>query len=136
MPLRITVISAHRDSMGGGYVHEFSGGGGLIGRSLECDWPLPDAKRYISSRHARIDYQAGCYYLIDTSHNGVYINGADTPVGRGKPQRLFDGDRLRMGEFEMECTILEERTADQARAMADSVVRAQQVPVDEPCPMQ
>lgn len=131
MPLRMTIISAHRESMGGGYIQEFSGAGGSIGRSLECDWPLPDAKRYVSSRHARIDYQAGCYYLVDLSRNGVYVNGSNTPVGKGNPQRLFDGDRVRIGEFEMECCILEERTADQAEAMADSVVRAQQVPVDE-----
>ena len=131
MPLRMTVISVHRESLGGAYTQDFSLDGGTIGRSLECYWPLPDAKRYVSSRHARIDYQAGCYYLVDMSRNGVYVNDSDTPVGKGKPQRLFDGDRIRIGEYEMECAILEERTADQAQAMADSVVRAQQVPVDE-----
>ncbi len=65
MPLRLQVISVHRESMGGSYMQEFAACGGTIGRSLECDWPLPDSKRYVSSRHAMIDYQGGAYYLVD-----------------------------------------------------------------------
>ena len=75
--------------------------GGTIGRSPDNDWVLPDERRYVSSRHAMIDYQGGAYYLVDTSRNGVFVNGADTPVGQGHPQRLFDGDQLRIGEFEI-----------------------------------
>ena len=100
-------------------------------RPGDNDWVLPDDKRFISSRHALIDFQAGAYYLVDTSRNGVYINGADTAVGRGHPQRLFDGDKLRLGEYEIavEVSAGDEQVADDG--MRDSVVRAQLVPVDE-----
>src|SRR5690606_39045047 len=64
-------------------------------------WVLPDTHRYLSSRHASIDFRGGCYYIVDTSTNGVYVNDAEQPVGRGKPQRLFNGDRIRMGAYEM-----------------------------------
>ena len=46
-------------------------------------------QRYMSSRHASIDYRSGSYYIVDTSTNGVYVNDSETPVGRGNPQRLF-----------------------------------------------
>jgi type VI secretion system protein ImpI len=112
-------------------VREFVACGGTIGRAGDNDWVLPDDKRFVSSRHALIDFQAGAYYLVDTSRNGVSINGADTAVGRGHPQRLFDGDSLRVGEFEIavEVTAGDEQVADDG--MRDSVVRAQLVPIDE-----
>jgi type VI secretion system FHA domain protein len=84
-----------------------------------------------------IDYQGGAYYLVDTSRNGVYVNGADTPVGQGHPQRLFDGDRLWIGEFEIAVDISagdEDLRVDDG--MRDSVVRAQLVPEDESVELQ
>ena len=131
MPLRLQVISSHRESLGGSYIQEFAACGGYIGRSLECDWPLPDAKRYISSKHAMIDYQSGAYYLVDLSRNGVFINDSDTPVGRSNPQRLFDGDTLRLGEFEIRVGIIDDPSEGDEDAMRDSVVRAQMVQQDE-----
>ena len=131
MPLRLQVVSAHRESMGGAYVQEFKACGGTIGRSLECDWPLPDAKRFISSKHAMIDYQGGCYYLVDLSRNGVYVNGSNAPVGKGNPQRLFDGDTMRLGEYEIKVAIIEDASESSEDGMRDSVVRAQLVAEDE-----
>ncbi|MDP6149594.1 MAG: type VI secretion system-associated FHA domain protein TagH [Gammaproteobacteria bacterium] len=131
MPLRLQVVSAHRESMGGSYVQEFAACGGTIGRSLECDWPLPDSKRYISSKHAMIDYQGGAYYLVDLSRNGVYVNSSDTPVGKGNPQRLFDGDTFRLGEFEIKVAIVEDASKGNDDGMRDPVVRAQLVQEDE-----
>ncbi len=101
MALRLKMTSRHRQTLGERATKEFGHRGGTIGRSLESDWVLPDSRRYISSRHASIDYRSGSYYIVDTSTNGVYVNESDTPVGRGNPQRLFDGDRIRLGEYEM-----------------------------------
>ncbi len=131
MALRLRIISHQKDQLENGGLREFRACGGTIGRAADNDWVLPDDKRFISSRHALIDYQAGAYYLVDTSRNGVYVNGADTAVGRGHPQRLFNGDRLRLGEYEVtvELDAAGEQPADDG--MRDSVVRAQLVPVDE-----
>ena len=105
MALRLEITSAHRDLVGDDAVREFGNNGGSIGRSLQNDWILPDPDRYISGRHASIDYKGGIYYLLDTSSNGVYVNGDCEPVGKGKSRRLFNGDRLRLGDFEIAVAI-------------------------------
>ena len=132
MPLRLRVTSDSKALPRDQRVREYPAVGGTIGRSPDNDWVLPDESRFVSSRHAMIDYQGGAYYLVDTSRNGVYVNGADTPVGQGHPQRLFDGDQLRIGEFEIAVDISggdEELRDDDG--MRDSIVRAQLVPEDE-----
>jgi type VI secretion system protein len=101
MALRLQIVSRHKQGLRERSIKEFGQDGGTIGRSLEGDWVLPDAQRFVSSRHASIDFRSGSYYIIDTSSNGVYINGSNQPVGRGNPQRLFPGDRIRMGDYEM-----------------------------------
>ncbi len=136
MALRLRITSQQKSQLGEAQLREFVSCGGTIGRAEDNDWVLPDAKRFISSRHALIDFQGGAYYLVDTSRNGVYINDSDAAVGRGHPQRLFNGDRLRMGEYEInvEVTAGDEGVADDG--MRDSVVRAQLVPVDESMELQ
>ena len=129
MPLSLKIVSAHRESMGGAYAQEFVACGGTIGRSLECDWPLPDSKRYISSRHALIDYQGGAYHLVDLSRNGTYINGSNAPVGKGNTQRLYDGDIIRLGEFVITASISPDE--QQEDCMRDSIVRAQMVQIED-----
>ncbi|HEX7063367.1 MAG TPA: type VI secretion system-associated FHA domain protein TagH [Woeseiaceae bacterium] len=100
MALQLEITSEHKKLLGEDSIRHFGSNGGTIGRSLQNDWILPDPDRFISGRHATIDFRAGAYYLADTSTNGVYVNGEEEPVGSGHPRRLFDGDRLRMGDFE------------------------------------
>lgn len=136
MPLRFRVTSDSKELPHKERVREFRGVGGTIGRGPDNDWVLPDDRRYVSSRHALIDYQGGAYYLVDTSRNGVYVNGADTPVGQGHPQRLFDGDQIRIGEYEMAVDISASDEDDDNDGMRDSIVRAQLVPEDESVELQ
>ena len=105
MTCRLEIVSDHRDLVGDDAVRVFGEDGGTIGRSLQNDWILPDPDRYISGRHASIDCRGGIYYLLDTSTNGVYVNGDCEPIGKGNPRRLFNGDTLRLGDFEIEVTI-------------------------------
>ncbi len=101
MTLQLEIVSKHREIVGNDAVREFGDEGGTIGRSLENDWILPDPDRFISSRHAAIDCRGGMYYLADLSSNGVYVNDEAEPIGKGNPRRLFNGDRLRLGDFEI-----------------------------------
>lgn len=105
MPLELKIVSDNADLVGDDNIREFGDEGGTIGRSLQNDWILPDPDRYVSSRHATIDYKGGVYYLLDTSSNGVYVNDDVEPIGKGNPRRLFDGDRLRMGDFQIEVSV-------------------------------
>ena len=136
MGLRLEIISQQRQSLGEIGVKEFGQNGGSIGRSLSNDWALPDRNRFLSAKHAAIDYRSGSYYIIDTSTNGVFVNEAEQPVGRGNPQRLFDGDRIRVGEYLILSKIeLEEGTVDALtldRSHIDPVDAAQRV--EEPDP--
>jgi predicted component of type VI protein secretion system len=100
MALLLKITSDHRKVLGDDCERAFDGKGGIIGRSLQADWILPDPDRFISGRHAAIDFKGGMYYLADTSSNGVYVNDDSEPLGKGNPRRLFDGDKLRMGDFE------------------------------------
>ena len=105
MPLQLKIVSHNRDLVGDDVERVFGDAGGSIGRALENDWILPDPDRYVSGRHATIDYKGGIYYLLDHSSNGVYINDEVEPVGKGNPRRLFDGDYIRMGDFDFAVSI-------------------------------
>ena len=105
MPLKLEIVSEHREIVGDDAVRVFREEGGTIGRSLNNDWILPDPDRYISGKHATIDCKGGVYYLADISTNGVYVNDENEPIGKGNPRRLFNGDRLHFGDFEIDVTI-------------------------------
>src|SRR5688572_20008776 len=135
MPLVLKIVSRHRQSLGERGAMEFGQNGGTIGRSLENDWALPDGQRYLSSRHASIDYRSGSYYVVDTSTNGVYVNDAEQPVGRGNPQRLFSGDRIRLGEYEISVEVVDEDDTRETLTddgHVDPVEWAQRVPPPDP----
>ncbi len=100
MGLVLKVTSEHKELFGDDCERYFSEEGGTIGRSLQSDWILPDPDRYISAKHATLDFHGGAYYLADISSNGVYVNDDIEPLGKGNPRRLFDGDKIRMGDFE------------------------------------
>ena len=92
MTCRLEIVSEHREIVGDDAVREFAEKGGTIGRSLQNDWILPDPDRFISGRHATIDYKGGIYYLVDTSTNGIYVNGLS-----GMRIKLHHGDQVSIG---------------------------------------
>jgi type VI secretion system FHA domain protein len=118
MSLTLEIVGRQSQGLGAAKSKTFGQDGGTIGRSLDNDWALPDRQRFLSGKHASIDFRSGSYYIVDTSKNGVYINGAEQPVGRGKPQRLFPGDRVRIGEYEM--TVAIENVDDTRETLAST----------------
>ena len=101
MALKLRVISDHYRQLGKRSSCLFGLHGGRIGRNADNDLVLPDADRYVSSHHAKISFRSGKWIVEDTSTNGVFINGADTPIAVEGPHVLKDGDRLRMGDYEL-----------------------------------
>ncbi len=101
MALKLRVISDHYKALGKRSSRLFGVTGGRIGRAQDNDWVLPDPDRYVSSHHCNISFRAGKWVLEDTSTNGVFVNGSDTPVSVEGPYSLQDGDRLRLGDYEV-----------------------------------
>lgn len=81
------------------------GGEFVLGRGAECDWTLQDPDRVLSKRHCAVEYLSGTWQVRDLSTNGTFVNAASEPVGRDRTQALRDGDRLRLGLYEIECRI-------------------------------
>lgn len=101
MALKLRVISDHYKALGKRSSQLFGVTGGRIGRAQDNDWILPDPDRYVSSHHCKVSFRAGSWLLEDTSTNGVFINGADTPASVEGAYSLQDGDRLRVGDYEI-----------------------------------
>jgi type VI secretion system protein len=101
MALKLRVISDHYKALGKRSSRLFGVTGGRIGRAQDNDWILPDPDRYVSSHHCKVEFRAGQWTLEDTSTNGVFINGADTPASVEGAYTLQDGDRLRLGDYEV-----------------------------------
>jgi type VI secretion system protein len=101
MALRLRVVSEHAIRLGEQSTKVFGVHGGTIGRATDNEWILPDPERYLSGKHARVDFRAGTYVLVDTSSNGTYINGAQVPLGKYHDYQLKDGDYVRLGEYEL-----------------------------------
>jgi type VI secretion system protein ImpI/type VI secretion system protein len=81
---------------------QVTGGELSIGRGPENDWVLPDPDRVLSKRHCVVAFRHGGWQIADVSSNGTYINRETDPIGPGRVQELRDGDRLRLGSYEME----------------------------------
>jgi type VI secretion system protein len=101
MTLRLSVVSEHGVRLGTQSSRVFGVHGGSIGRGSDNEWILPDPERYLSGKHARIDFRKGSYVLVDTSSNGTFVNGAQVPLGKFHDYVLKDGDYVRLGEYEM-----------------------------------
>lgn len=84
------------------------GGEYVMGRGAECDWPLRDPERVLSKRHCSVEYLAGAWQVRDLSTNGTFLNSGGDPIGRDQVRVLRDGDRLRLGAYEIECRVEEE----------------------------
>jgi len=76
----------------------FAAVGGSIGRSEDCDWVLGASG--VSRVHAMVRYLNGIYFIEDRSTNGMLLNGS--PLVKGEPSALKDGDRLLIDTFEVE----------------------------------
>ncbi|MBN8889082.1 MAG: FHA domain-containing protein, partial [Rhodospirillales bacterium] len=85
-----------------------TGGEFSIGRGPDNQWTLADPDKFLSKRHCVLAFRSGGWQLADVSTNGTFLNRDTDPVGAGAPRDLRDGDRLRLGNYEIEIRIAEE----------------------------
>jgi type VI secretion system protein len=105
MTLRLSVVSEHGIRLGAQSTKVFAMHGGTLGRGADNAWILPDPERYLSGKHARIEFRAGSYLLVDLSSNGTYLNGSRIPLEKEREYLLADGDHVRLGKYELLVTI-------------------------------
>src|ERR1041384_723510 len=101
MACSLRIVSDHRRFLGDRSSIVFGVGGGTIGRSADNDWVLPDPQRYVSAHHARISFRQGHYFLEDVSTNGAFVNDSDIAQSKLGAYRLQNGDRVRLGEYQI-----------------------------------
>ncbi|MCW8856427.1 MAG: FHA domain-containing protein, partial [Kangiella sp.] len=67
--LTLRITSFHRLTPDQVATKTFDRVGGVIGRSADSDWILPDPEKIVSSTHAVISFEAGGYSVTDYSTN-------------------------------------------------------------------
>lgn len=93
-----------------------------LGRSSSCQVPLNDLK--ISRRHCEIDVAPDACTIRDLgSANGTRVNGVRIEAGA-----LEDGDRVRIGDSEVECAVARDIAAS-GEEMADAASSTRSPPL-------
>ena len=105
MALRMKIVSDNAGVAGRHTRWTFGVNGGRIGRHDSNDWVLRDPERYVSSRHAEIEHRGGTWWLRDVSTNGTFVNDSVDALGPDQMHELSSGDRIRIGEYEIEVEI-------------------------------
>ena len=77
--------------------------GAIIGRSMTCEWALPDDTRTLSGRHCEIQYRQNDYFLIDDSTNGTFLGDATERLSGA--HKIAPGDRFRLGPYIVEARL-------------------------------
>jgi type VI secretion system protein ImpI len=79
--------------------HMFGEVGGIIGRSDECDWILPDKTKQISRKHAIITCYNGSFHIEDISANGIFTSLGHERLPSNTPIAIAHGDGFLIGEY-------------------------------------
>jgi type VI secretion system FHA domain protein len=107
-----------------------AGGEFTVGRGPGVDWVLPDAERLLSKRHFAVAYRSGAWQLADTSTNGTFLNRDVAPLGSGAVRDLRDGDRVRLGAYEIEVRLVEDAIGRVGGGGTGNLVGASQTRAD------
>src|SRR5262245_49851306 len=105
MTLRLTITRHPELPPGEAMSRTFERCNAVIGRGADSEWQLPDPERHLSKQHCRIEFRGDRYYLVDTSKNGVFVNDSTEPLRQGNMAELQDGDRLTLGDYELQVRI-------------------------------
>ncbi|MFL0357691.1 type VI secretion system-associated FHA domain protein TagH [Erythrobacter sp. GH1-10] len=78
--------------------------GAKIGRSMSCQWILPDDTRTLSGTHCEVQFRHDDYYLVDEgSTNGTFLGNSEDRLDRA--HKIAPGDRFRIGPYVVEARL-------------------------------
>lgn len=80
---------------------------GIIGRSEESDWQLPDRQSYISSKHIQIEYKDRLYFIKDISMNGTYLKYPYKKLPKEVSIKINSTDIFVIGDYEIQARFID-----------------------------
>lgn len=98
--MRITVIRLNGAPPPQPLAFDFDERGGGIGREQGNELCLPDPERHVSRQQARVVFDGQRFGLVDLGSNPTLVDGK--PLGRGEHQPLLGGERITIGQYELE----------------------------------
>lgn len=99
MDILFEIVSRQKFSADFATSRIFGEAGGLIGRSDECEWQLPDRSKQISRQHALVTYYDGSFFIEDISTNGVFHSLGKERLQKGVPHKIEHGDGFLIGDY-------------------------------------
>ena len=130
MQLILRILSYRNQPLPPSAAGRFGMAGGTVGRSPDNALVLDDPGKYISRVHARVLFQDGGYYLEDVGSNPSVVN--DRPLGKGRQVMLGHGDRITIGDYQLQGVIEEDVVA--APLLPPAPLNNPDLPLFEPPP--
>jgi pSer/pThr/pTyr-binding forkhead associated (FHA) protein len=118
---RLTLVVIRSPGAGQRESHLVAGSRYSVGRDSDNDLVLREAGTKISRRHFAVGYWDEHWQLSDYSTNGTYLNRETKPIGSGARRTLNNGDRIRLGPYEIEVKITEEAVVETPDPWVESV---------------
>ena len=112
-------------------VREMREGVLTVGRGADCGWVLNDPDRALSKQHCTITRTDDGYVLTDTSTNGVFLDGARRPLGRGQAAPLSDGSVVVLGPYRIRVSIEAGPTVEVPAALPPAITPMPQAWISE-----
>jgi type VI secretion system protein len=133
MALRLSILSVPAGGSGAETIKVLESGQLSVGRDESSDWTLPS--KVVSRCHCVISGSGKRFRLTDTSKNGVFVDDGDKPVGKDKTIDLCDGQRLRVGDYEIRVGI-DSGEGDRREAPGVTVIEEVPEPVRRRTPIE
>ena len=130
MQLILQILSYRNQPVPPSALGRFGMAGGTVGRAPDNVLVLDDPGKYISRVHARVLFQDGAYYLEDVGSNPSVVN--DRPLGKGRQVMLGHGDRITIGDYQLQGVVEEEVVV--APLLPPAPVNNPALPLFEPPP--
>jgi len=131
MMLTLNVLTYRNQPTPHALAARFTDVGGALGRGPDNLLVLDDPGKYISRTHARVSCRGGAYFLEDVGSNPSVVN--DRPLGKGREIMLADGDRIVIGDYQLEARVVVEAPA--APWLPPAPLNDPALPVFEPPPV-
>lgn len=111
MDIMFEIVSRQKFSPDVSATIVFGEAGGIIGRSEECDWLLPDRTKQVSRKHAIITWYNGNFHIEDISTNGIFNSLGRERLPANTPITINHGDGFILGEYTIMARLMQQADA-------------------------